>query len=121
MNKMRYGFCLGATALACAWSGISTPVHAQGAPAGGPIPMFDPITTFGQQMGQAGIYFNLGYTEDFSRLVAGTPKVGTSPIGHANAGVTFDLEKLIGSPRLRYTSYSKNVPADRTPAGPTSG
>ncbi len=98
MNKMRYGFCLGATALAWAWSGISTPVHAQGAPAGGPIPMFDPMTTFGQQMGQAGIYFNLGYTEDFSRLVAGTPKVGTSPIGHANAGVTLDLEKLVGIP-----------------------
>jgi porin len=98
MNKMRYGFCLGATALACVWSGISTPVYAQGAPAGGPIPMFDPITAMGQQMGQNGIYFNLGYTEDFSRLVAGTPKVGTSPIGHANAGVTFDLEKLIGIP-----------------------
>ncbi len=98
MSKMRYGLCLGATALACAWSGISTPAHAQGAPAGGPIPMFDPITAMGQQMGQNGIYFNLGYTEDFSRLVAGTPKVGTSPIGHANAGVTFDLEKLIGLP-----------------------
>ena len=56
------------------------------------------ITAMGQQMGQNGIYFNLGYTEDFSRLVAGTPKVGTSPIGHANAGVTFDLEKLIGIP-----------------------
>jgi porin len=98
MNKMCYGFCLGATALAWAWSGISTPVHAQGAPASGPIPAFDSITAFGQQMGQAGIYFNLGYTEDFSRLVAGTPKVGTSPIGHANAGVTFDLERLIGIP-----------------------
>ena len=95
---MRYGLYLGATALACAWAGISTPVHAQGAPAGGPIPMFDSITAFGQQMGQQGIYFNLGYTEDFSRLVAGTPKVGTSPIGHANAGVTFDLEKLISLP-----------------------
>jgi hypothetical protein len=57
--------------------------------------MFDPITAMGQQMGQAGIYFNLGYTEDLSRLVAGTPKVGTSPIGHANAGVTFDLDKLL--------------------------
>jgi porin len=98
MNKMRYGLCLGATALAWAGSGISTPVYAQGAPAGGPIPMFDSITAMGQQMGQNGIYFNLGYTEDFSRLVAGTPKVGTSPIGHANAGVTFDLEKLIGIP-----------------------
>jgi porin len=95
---MRYGLYLGATALAGAWAGISTPVHAQGAPAGGPIPMFDSITAFGQQMGQQGIYFNLGYTEDFSRLVAGTPKVGTSPIGHANAGVTFDLEKLISLP-----------------------
>jgi porin len=98
VTKMRYGLCLGATALAWAWSGISTPVYAQGAPAGGPIPMFDPITAMGQQMGQAGIYFNLGYTEDLSRLVAGTPKVGTSPIGHTNAGVTFDLDKLLGIP-----------------------
>ncbi len=98
MNRMRYGFCLGATALAFAWSGISTPVHAQGAPAGGPIPMFDPVTTFGQQMGQAGIYFNLGYTEDFSRVAAGGREQGWNPIGHANAGVTFDLEKLIGIP-----------------------
>ncbi len=71
VTKMRYGLCLGATALAWAWAGISTAVYAQGAPAGGPIPMFDPITAMGQQMGQAGIYFNLGYTEDLSRLVAG--------------------------------------------------
>jgi porin len=94
---MRYGLYLGATALAFAWSGISTPVHAQGAPAGGPVPMFDSITAMGQQMGQNGIYFNLGYTEDFSRVVAGKP-VGWNPIGHANFGVTLDLEKLVGFP-----------------------
>src|ERR1700754_4052474 len=98
MSKLRYGLYLGATALACSWAGTTTPVHAQGAPASGPIPMFDPITQWGQQMGQNGIYFNLGYTEDFSRLVAGGYKVGTNPIGHANAGVTFDLEKIIGIP-----------------------
>ena len=97
MKKIRYGLCLGTMALACAWSAISTPACAQGTSASG-IPMFDSITAMGQAMAKSGIYFSLGYVEDFSWLTTGGApgKNGGHPIGHATAGVTFDLDTIAG-------------------------
>jgi carbohydrate-selective porin OprB len=94
---MRYGLCLGAAALACGWSGVYTTASAQGTPTGG-IPMFDSITAMGQAMAKSGIYFSLGYVEDISVLASGGQPghTGTYPIGHATAGVTFDLETMAG-------------------------
>jgi porin len=98
MGKLRYGLCLGATALAAGWSGFSTQALAQGAPAANPLPMFDSVTAMGQAMAQSGIYVSLGYVEDFSWLTTGGQpgKTGGHPIGHATAGATFDLDKLAG-------------------------
>src|ERR1700733_11215126 len=98
MGKLRYGLCLGATALACAWSGLSTPANAQGAQAGNPLPMFDSVTAMGQQMAQSGIYVSLGYVEDFSWLTAGGKpgNPGVYPIGHATAGLTLDMQTIAG-------------------------
>ena len=92
MRTMRYGLYLGATAIACAWSGFSTPVNAQGAPAANPLPMFDSVTAMGQALAQSGIYLSLDYIEDFSWLTTGGQpgKTGGHPIGHATAGATFD-------------------------------
>ena len=98
MGNVRYGLCLGAAALACTSSGFSTSAHAQGAPAANPLPMFDSITAMGQAMAKSGIYLSLGYVEDFSWLTSGGQpgKNGGHPIGHATAGVTFDLDTLAG-------------------------
>jgi porin len=88
-----------ATALACVWSSIAAiPANAQSTPAGNPLPMFDSITAMGQQMGKNGIFFSLGYVEDFSWLTQGGQpgKNGGHPIGHATFGATFDLETLAG-------------------------
>jgi porin len=60
--------------------------------------MFDSITAMGQAMAKSGIYLSLGYVEDFSWLTSGGQpgKNGGHPIGHATAGVTFDLDTLAG-------------------------
>jgi porin len=97
MGKMRYGLYLGATALACAWSGLSTPVHAQGM-SDSSMPMFDSVSAMGKSLAASGIFLSLGYTEDISRLASGgvPGNIGWHPIGHASAGVTFDLETIAG-------------------------
>jgi porin len=98
MRTMRYGLYLGATAIACAWSGFPTPANAQGAPAANPLPMFDSVTAMGHALAQSGIYLSLGYVEDFSWLTTGGQpgKTGGHPIGHATAGATFDLQTIAG-------------------------
>ncbi|HEY4040417.1 MAG TPA: carbohydrate porin [Rhodopila sp.] len=62
--------------------------------------MFDSINAMGKQMAASGIYPTLGYVEDFSWLTTGgqESKHGGHPIGHATAGVTFDLETIAGIP-----------------------
>ena len=50
----------------------------------------------GQEMGKNGIYMSLGYIEDLSALTSGgqSGKNGVYPIGHATAGLTFDMQTI---------------------------
>ena len=47
-------------------------------------------------MAKDGIFLDLSYIEDLSSVVAGGQKTGTMPIGHATAGVVFDLQTIMG-------------------------
>jgi porin len=60
--------------------------------------MFDSINAMAKQMAANGIYFTLGYTEDVTRMASGgvPGNIGWHPIGHASAGVTFDLQTIAG-------------------------
>jgi carbohydrate-selective porin OprB len=58
--------------------------------------LFAPITAFGQNLANNGIFLKLGYIEDLSSLVAGGQKTGTMPIGQLYAGVVFDLQTIMG-------------------------
>ena len=98
MNQVRYWYWLGATAVACAVSGVAAPAMAQSSGAAAPTSAspFDAVTAFGQTLAKDGIFLNLSYIEDLSSVVAGGQKTGTMPIGHATAGVVFDLQTLMG-------------------------
>ncbi len=92
MIKVRYGSCLGATAVACLVSGLSTPVLAQ-APSASP---FDPIINFGQTLKNAGVFLDLSYAEDVTGVVNGGKETGWMPIGHTSASAVFDLQTIVG-------------------------
>ena len=102
MNKMRYGFCLGATALAWAFSGGTTPAGAQSTSAAGSTPAsasaLDAVITYGQTLKNNGIYFRLGYVENVASLVSGGLQKGTMPIGHVYFGTDLDLQTILGIP-----------------------
>ncbi len=100
MKKLRFGFCLGAMALACVFLGVIAPASAQstGATPTAPVPALQSVTDFGQTLKNNGIFLQLGYNEDFSANVAGGIKTGIHPIGHATAGFDLDLETIVGLP-----------------------
>lgn len=98
MNGIARSFCLGAAALVCAYSGVSRPASAQNATTTAPESPFSAVSAAGKTLADKGIYFSLGFAEDFSALVSGGQKTGIMPIGHASAGVIFDLETIAGIP-----------------------
>ena len=89
---------MGATAFACVVSGVAAPAMAQSTSpaAAAPASPFGAVSAFGQNLAKDGIFLNLSYIEDLSSVVSGGQKTGTMPIGHATAGVVFDLQTLMG-------------------------
>jgi carbohydrate-selective porin OprB len=122
MNRVRNGLWLGATAVACAVSAVSAPAMAQGAGPTAPQP-YDSVAAFGQALAKDGIFLNLGYIEDLSSVVAGGQKTGTMPIGHATAGVVFDLQTIMGitGASLHITFDERNGESINGIAGSPSG
>lgn len=97
MSKVRNVYSLSAAALACLCSGVFAPASAQNASSSPPIPMYDSISAFGQNLAKNdGIFLDLSYVEDMSALVAGGQKTGVMPIGHTTASVIFDLQTMFG-------------------------
>ena len=126
MSKLSLSACLSASAFACALSATGVPalgqttntpskaapdtVGPQGrppnaapttppAPAPGPLPSTSPlagVTAVGETLQQKGIYFQLGYTEDFSSVVSGGLKKGTMPTGELFFGTVLDLQTMFG-------------------------
>nr|WP_294509595.1 carbohydrate porin [uncultured Rhodopila sp.] len=93
--KVRYGSCLGATAVACLLSGISTTVRAQGIPSASP---FDPVINFGQTLKNNGVFMDLSYAEDVTGNVNGGKETGWMPIGNLSLSAVFDLQTIVGIP-----------------------
>ncbi len=124
MNRLSWGGCLTASALACALAAAVTPAAAQttnvpsklapdtvaptgnpnaAAPTTPPPPQpsvdtspFAAVTAFGQTLKDKGVYLQLGYNEIFSANVAGGLQTGFMPTGELFFGTVLDLQTMAG-------------------------